>query len=100
MTPVSCLPRGDHLSPIKVHFNSDHFGRLIIQKANINAGLGGHFSPFNVSDQGGHQAPPLFIEGVTSGTQVVTMPFITIGGCNSTKQIINGPYHPLRWKKH
>ena len=61
--------RGDHLPLEKDHFRGDHLSKSKPLKANNYAGLGGHFSPFNHSDRGGHLSPPLFIEGVTSGTQ-------------------------------
>jgi len=72
MTSTSYLPGGDHLTLRKDHFKGDHLHRQKPLKANKYGILGGHFNPVNDSDRGGHLSPPLFIEGVTSGTQPMT----------------------------
>lgn len=73
MTPIPSPPRGDHLHLEKDHFKGDHLTRLKHLKPNNSAVLGGHFTSNNDNDRGGHLSPPLFIEGVTSGTHTLTI---------------------------
>jgi hypothetical protein len=55
--------RGDHLPLEKDHRRGDHLTRCIPLRANAHAGLGGHFSLYIDSDQGGHLVTPPFIRG-------------------------------------
>jgi len=99
MTPFIYLNGGDHSLPEKDHIKGDHLIRPKTLKVIAYAKSDGHFNQKFGSDRGGHLSPPLFIEGVTSGTQVVTMPFITFGGHIKIQQFMGAPDHPLRWTK-